>query len=169
MKSTDENVSFCGKQVSRLQGTRFFDNLSTAALSELRSAIVGASVNQAQAEAIVTVWLSEHSEYPTPADIYAIGRTMNAPAVASATMLPGPCERCAEIPGYIRVTYTVNRGVFAGETRDGLVLCGCARGKAMGEAALRVKASDPSNRPEVREGFTALANLITADPEGRVS
>jgi len=169
MIATEQNRAFCARQIGRLQGTRFFDNLATEALCELRTALLTAAVSQAQAEAIVTVWLSEHPEYPTPADIYAIGRTMNASAVASSTTLPAPCERCAEIPGYIHEDRTKTTGTHAGETYSCLMLCNCARGKAMGEAALRFKASDPSNRPEVREGFTSLADLMRRDPEGRVS
>ena len=136
MEPTKENLRFCNRQIERLQGLHFFDTLSQAAIQELTKALLLADQNQAQAEMFISGWLAEHSEYPTPADIYQAARELTR---NTNPALPEPCELCNEIPGYIRIEQEIKTGVFAGETRSALALCSCPRGKALGEAALKAR------------------------------
>lgn len=62
-------------QIDRLCGLRFFPN-KPAGVLELVKALMAVAPTDDDAEGIVSEWLQENRESPTPADFYAMRRTM---------------------------------------------------------------------------------------------
>lgn len=135
MERTKENIALCHKLVRDLGNLRFSDTLTPDFIAKLSDTLLRSAINPAQAAKIVDVWIQEHAEYPTPADLNQIARTMNHETVK----LPPPCAHCLATPGYIRIKAIVKDGVFAGESREALALCSCPRGEMLREGAMKYK------------------------------
>ena len=170
MKRTSGNVHCCEKQIARLQGTRFFGTLTDVSINELQNALMQAAKSPIEAEAIITMWLTDHTDYPTVADIHRMGREMSG---AAENVLPPPCEACGQFEGRIMVSYILQRGIFAGETRTKLIPCpDCKRGRAIAAAEAKFKAEhepEPvSDLRPIEEEAQALMDRIDAKLKGRV-
>lgn len=66
---------FAFDQVDRLCGLRFFPGKVRGVL-ELVKALQKLAPTESEAERIVSEWIEENREAPTPADFYAMRRTM---------------------------------------------------------------------------------------------
>lgn len=165
MTPTKENRAFCLRQISRCEGLNFFSTLTEVGLRELRDSLVLNSASEAQAELIVSTWISQSSERPTPADLKRIADTLNA---AAETQVPAPCDKCAPFGGFLPCEITLEQGIFAGEKRTLFVPCYCELGKTKRAAAKRLREEDPhaSNSPRQRE---TGGDFLRAKPEGLIS
>lgn len=63
------------EQIGRLEGLRFFPTKDSP-IAELVKALMAVAPSDEEAERIVSEWLQENRESPTPADFYAMRRTM---------------------------------------------------------------------------------------------
>jgi|SRR5689334_8796776 len=64
------SIEFAGEQVARLGSISKGVPQNRAGADELKAAIASAD-SEDQARAVITDWIHEHSEWPTPAAIYA--------------------------------------------------------------------------------------------------
>lgn len=140
------NRQFIQQQIKRISGTQFFDQLDEEAKKELARALLSAADCQEQAREIVTEWHKQgNTRYPTPGDLYVIGRQLQDPGPAPPP--PAPCDDCRDTPGWVRVTLQIlPPSVFAGETRQSLVPCSCGLGKLRqaGCRALNIQSVTPA-------------------------
>lgn len=163
MKKNRENAAYCQEQILRLQGTRFFSSLPPIALKELRDALLAVAEGPDQARSIVTKWLTGHSDYPTPADIYDIGRQLKQEAILKA-VLPDACSLCRESPGYIRVTQILPDGIYKGEERTAMAPCQCPRGHAIAAAFAQQKAEEEPVSGLKRAATTGKVEALGTTP-----
>lgn len=160
MEANKENKVACFKLIGNFQSLRYFKLLTPESLKIMAEALVKSCRDLDHAAKVVETWLEGNQEHPTPADLHRLAREMSG---AETYRLPAPCDRCTEIPGYIQTEVILKSSLFAGEVRSALALCGCARGKALGEAALRSRKESPvisSWRPPEKEDFTPLGMLV---------
>lgn len=160
MESTESNIRRCAKLVSRFQSLRFFNTLNDESKSILADALLTACRTPEQAAELVDGWIAEHEEYPTAANINRLARDINRSS--EVVKLPSACDLCREVPGYVRTEVVLKGGVFAGEKREGLALCGCERGRALGDAAMKYKRENPGpwRAPET-EDFKPIGELLS--------
>lgn len=156
MEASKENKIACLKLIDNFRSLAYFSRLEPNDLKIMAGALVKSCRDLDHAARVVETWIEGNREHPTPADLHRLAREVAENP--EAVHLPSACDLCREIPGYILTEITVKTGVFAGETRSALALCGCERGHALGEAALRSKRE--ASKPTAAPGFQQIGKLL---------
>lgn len=99
MKKTEENISFCQRQIDRIEGTNFFASLSDVSIKELVDALLLSADSQAAAEMMVSSRLLLSDQRPTPADFAKMAMDAKREQQAQQSWQPPSqnshvCPRC---------------------------------------------------------------------------
>lgn len=135
MRKTEINVRWCREQVSRLAATRYWDGVSPRTIIELENVLLLAR-DHAMAEAVVSHWILEHEDRPTP---YNLKQLIGVMDKASQPKKPEPCEKCEALGGFVRVEVGLVSGVFE---------CDCALGQYLAAGKTKHKAESAAPQPD---------------------